>query len=272
MIKALIIDLDGTVLPARQRAISPGNLDALHRAARRGLTRVLATGRSPRSLLRALPGGLPVDYIVFSSGAGILRCSDNAILYRRELTLADTLHVASILWPHDINFTIQAHIPHNHRFLYREASTPHEDFRRRIQDYPGQGLPIHSLSDIRDGGTQFLAILDARQLPLHHHLRAALASYSVIRATSPVDHQAIWTEIFAPGVNKGTSCQWLLHHLGLTFAECAGLGNDYNDVDFLTRCAHPAVVANAPDDLRRRFPVVPADTLDGLAHFIRHLP
>ena len=256
MIKAIIIDLDGTVLPNRQRDISPGNLAALREAARRGLIRVLATGRSPRSLLRALPGGLPVD----------------AILYRRELTLADTLRVARVLWPHDINFTIQAHTPHNHRFVYRQTATPHEDFRRRIEDYPGQGRPIHSLSDIHDGGTQFLAILDARQLPLHHHLRSALSAYSVIRATSPIDRQAIWTEIFAPGVNKGTSCQWLLHHLGLTFEQCAGLGNDYNDVDFLTRCAHPAVVANAPADLRRQFPVVPADTLDGLAHFIRHLP
>lgn len=268
MVKAIIVDLDGTILPNRKRRISPANEAALEEAARHGIARILATGRSPYSLYRVLPQGLPIDYMVFSSGAGIMRWSDKAILHKRELSPADTQKIAALLWKYDLNFTIQSHIPDNHYFIYRQTKQPHEDFRRRVEDYPGFSSPVTSLEEIRDGGTQFLAILDSSQLRLFQELQERLPEYSVIRATSPIDKQAIWTEIFAPGVNKGASCQLLLERLGLSFQDCAGLGNDYNDVDFLSRCRHPFVVANAPEELRRRFPSVTADTDDGLAEFI----
>ena len=44
--------------------------------------------------------------------------------------------------------------------------------------------------------------------------------------------------------------------------------NAYNDIAFLARCRHPYVVANAPDDLRRRVPPVASDKDNGLAEFI----
>ena len=267
MVKAIIVDLDGTILPNREKHISPENTAALEEAARRGVVRIRATGRSPYSLHRVLPQGLPIDYMVFSSGAGIMRWRDKLVLHKQELSKDDTLRIAGILWRHDVNFTIQGHIPDNHYFVYRQVRRPVEDFRRRVEDYPGFSAPLSSFEEIHDGGTQFLAILEADQLPLFHELREQLSAYSVVRATSPVDKQAIWTEIFAPGVNKGSACQLLLERLGLSFQDCAGLGNDYNDVDFLSRCRFPFVVANAPEDLKRTFPCVAADKDNGLAEF-----
>lgn len=268
MVKAIIIDLDGTTLPRNRHGISEANREALEEAGRRGITRILATGRSVFSLNNSLPEGLPVDYMVFSSGAGIMRWQDRKILTTRELSPEETLDIAACLWKHDINFTIQQRIPNNHYFYYRNISTLHEDFRRRIEKYPNLGTPIQDMSEIQDGATQFLVILNAEQIELHGDIRQELPAYSVIRSTSPIDNQAIWTEIFAPGVNKGTSCQILLDQLDIRYEECAGLGNDYNDIDFLERCGHPFVVSNAPESLRSRFEDVPTDIEDGLAIFI----
>jgi len=270
MVKAIIIDLDGTTLPRNRHSISEANREALEEAGRRGITRILATGRSVFSLDNTLPEGLPVDYMVFSSGAGIMRLHDKEILATRELSPEETLDIAASLWRYDINFTIQQRIPNNHHFYYRNISPLHEDFRRRIENYPGLGTPISSTDEIRDGATQFLVILDARQLQLHGDIRQKLSAYSVIRSTSPIDNQAIWTEIFAPGVNKGSSCQILLDQLNIRYEECAGLGNDYNDIDFLERCGHPFIVSNAPKPLRDQFDNMPADEDNGLAAFIRH--
>ena len=69
-------------------------------------------------------------------------------------------------------------------------------------------------------------------------------------------------------MNKGTSCQILLDQLDIRYAECAGLGNDYNDIDFLERCGYPYIVANAPEPLRVKFNNVTNDTDSGLAEFI----
>ena len=80
MVKAIIIDLDGTTLPRNKHQISEENRKALEEAGRQGVIRILATGRSVFSLNNSLPEGLPVDYMVFSSGAGIMRWEDKEIL------------------------------------------------------------------------------------------------------------------------------------------------------------------------------------------------
>ena len=270
MIKAIIIDLDGTTLPRNGHQISEETRVALEEAGQQGVIRILATGRSVFSLNNTLPEGLPVDYMVFSSGAGIMHWDDKEILLTRELSAEETRDIATHLWKYDINFTIQQRIPDNHHFYYRNISSLHEDFRRRIENYPGLGTPISSIDEIQGGATQFLVILDAQQLQLHGDIQQKLSTYSVIRSTSPIDNQAIWTEIFAPEVNKGTSCQLLLNQLNLRYEECAGLGNDYNDIDFLNRCGHPFVVSNAPESLREQFDTMPADEDNGLAAFVRH--
>lgn len=271
MIKAIIIDLDGTTLPRNHHSLSQENRTALEEAGQQGIIRILATGRSMFSLNNTLPEGLPIDYTVFSSGAGIMQWKDKKILLTRELSPEETLDIATSLWEYDINFTIQHRIPNNHRFYYRNISSLHEDFRRRIANYPGLGTPIQSTREIQGGATQFLVILDALQLQLHGDIEQKLSDYSVIRSTSPIDNQAIWTEIFAPGVNKGSSCQLLLNQLHLHYEECAGLGNDYNDLDFLKRCGHPFIVANASESLRKQFDNMPTDEDNGLAVFIRHV-
>lgn len=270
MFSAIIIDLDGTTLPRQWHAISPENRAALEQAGEQGVVRILATGRSVFSFQNTLPEGLPIDYMVFSSGAGIMHWPDKRILHTRELSIEETRDIATMLWDYNINFTIQQPIPDNHHFYYRDTAPQHEDFRRRVENYPGLGTPILSTDDIHGGATQFLVILDSRQLHLHEEIQEKLSRYSVIRSTSPIDNQAIWTEIFAPEVNKGTSCQILLDQLGISYSECAGLGNDYNDIDFLERCGHPFVVSNAPEALRSRFKNVPADVDNGLATFIHH--
>ncbi|MCB6974030.1 MULTISPECIES: HAD-IIB family hydrolase [Butyricimonas] len=268
MIRAIIIDLDGTTLPRGWNSLSEENKKALEEAGCAGITRVLATGRSVFSFRNALPEGLPIDYMVFSSGAGIMHWNDQRLLCTRELSPEETLDIATMLWEYDINFTIQQPIPDNHHFLYRNTSPLHEDFRRRVENYPGLGTSIQSTRDIRGGATQFLVILDSKQLQLHGEIQEKLSGYSVIRSTSPIDNQAIWTEIFARDVNKGSSCQILLDQLDIRYDECAGLGNDYNDIDFLERCGHPFIVANAPEPLRGKFNNVTSDTNNGLAEFI----
>lgn len=80
MIKAIIIDLDGTTLPRNWHQISEENRVALEEAGQQGVVRILATGRSVFSLNNTLPEGLPVDYMVFSSGAGIMHWADKEIL------------------------------------------------------------------------------------------------------------------------------------------------------------------------------------------------
>ena len=106
MIKAIITDLDGTLLP-RFGSISADTLEAFRLAGNKGCIRIIATGRNLYSALKILPAGFPIDYLVFSSGAGTLRWSDRRLLSAHHLSMSETREIASYLWEYNIHFTIQ---------------------------------------------------------------------------------------------------------------------------------------------------------------------
>lgn len=267
---APISDLDGTILP-RGGTISPGIQDAFRRAGNAGLVRVIATGRNLHSALDALPADFPIDYLVFSSGAGILRWHDKELLFASHLAEEQARQIAATLWDFNINFTVQREIPDNHRFYYTAFYPQHADYLRRIEYYAPFGTSIDAPEDIQGEATQFVMILDERQLCDLEEVRARLEGYSVVRSTSPLDNRAVWLEIFAPGIHKGATCRRLLDSLGIRPRRCIGIGNDYNDVDFLNMCGRAFVVANAADRLVRIYPTVASDRDGGFIELVDFL-
>ena len=165
MIKAIITDLDGTLLP-RGGSISSGSLEAFRLAGNKGCIRIIATGRNLYSALKILPAGFPIDYLVFCPGAGTLRWSDHRLLSAHHLSMSETREIASYLWEYNINFTIQREIPDNHYFYYTTLYPIHPDYQKRLATYRPFGSPIESPAGIQGKATQFVMILDALQLRL----------------------------------------------------------------------------------------------------------
>lgn len=267
MTRAIITDLDGTVLP-RGGTVSPANLEAFRQAGRAGMVRIIATGRNLYAAFKALPQDFPIDYLIFSSGAGILRWSNRRMLFAGHIGQNETRQIAGYLWNNNINFTIQREIPDNHYFYYTSIYPRHEDYVRRTEAYAPFGSLIHSPSEIQGKASHFIVILDLLQLRLFEQIRSDLNRYSVVHSTSPFDNRSVWLEIFAPGIHKGSACRRLLQQLDIRPSDCAGLGNDYNDVDFLQLCGQAFLVANAPQRLKNGYKSVDSDQNNGFAEFI----
>ena len=267
MIQAFITDLDGTILP-KGGVLSQETVQAFQAAKNRNCTCIIATGRNLYSTLRDIPEDLPLDYLVFSSGAGILRWADRKIIFTRHLSQQESCDIAAYLWDYNINFTIQREIPDNHRFYYTDIYPLHEDYKRRLSNYLDYGSLISSPLDIEGQTTQFVMILDGMQLRTLENIRKDLSTYSVVRSTSPLDNRAIWLEIFAADINKGSTCKQLLQDLNIALADCVGIGNDYNDVDFLDICGQGFMVANAPSRLKPHYKSVASDRNNGFVEFI----
>ena len=70
-IQMVVSDLDGT-LRRSDGTFGSEDLTALRRAGDAGVVRVCATGRTLYSCRQALSPEFPIDYLVFSSGAGIV--------------------------------------------------------------------------------------------------------------------------------------------------------------------------------------------------------
>lgn len=265
--KAIITDLDGTILPSGG-SISKQTLRSFRKLGSRSIVRIIATGRTLFAARKFLPDDFPIDYLIFSSGAGIMEWKNKKILQAYHLNQAETQQLAAYLWNYNINFTIQQEIPDNHYFYYTDIYPAHSDYIRRIDKFRDYGTLISYPEEIQTSATQLIMILNSQQLALIEKIKKDLPLYSVIRSTSPIDKQAVWLEIYPPLVNKGSSCQYLLDILKIAPTDCAGIGNDYNDTDFLDICGKAYLVKNAPSQLLPHYHTVASDKEEGFSEFV----
>lgn len=263
---ALFTDLDGTLLNS-QRQISAANLDCLRRLGEAGITRVIATGRSWFSFQRVIADDFPADFLIFSSGAGILDLQTRELLHHNCLHGEDVTRITTILDRHGSDYMVHEPVPDNHHFTYNKTNPANKDFSRRIELYRDYASSFSTTGRYPGESAQLIAVLNGNPHTFHH-IRKELNGYQVTRTTSPLDHSSIWMEIYPENVHKGSAAAWLCRHLGIDSRATAGIGNDYNDLDLLHFTPHSYLVANAPLELHNRFRLVPANDEDGFSHAV----
>ncbi len=252
MIRVVVTDLDGTLLRSDGK-FNPDDIDSLVKLGDRGVTRVIATGRSPYSASKVIPDDFPIDYLIFSSGAGIIRWCDKSIIHTNELSAGRVQEVISLLIEMKADFMVHEPIPLNHCFHYYDTGNNNPDFLRRIELYREFCQPLIVGVPFPGPASQVLTVLPSN---IHRYISIAerINGLQVIRATSPLDGESIWLEIFPEGVSKAGGLSWLCCHLGdIPPEEVAALGNDYNDLDMLSFAGKAFVVSNAPQELRKSF-------------------
>ena len=267
-IKIVVTDLDGTLLPSqgRKKKINYNTLVDLHD---KKIVRGIATGRSLYSAMAVLPKDFPIDYLIFSSGAGIMQWNTKELIYSQQIEAEEVLELSKILIDHEIDFMIQDPIPLNHQFWHYQSGNKNLDFDRRLALYKQFATPVGKLEDTKRDACQILAILP-NKVDWFEELKTKFTDIKIIRATSPLDHESIWMEIFPMHISKGHACQWLCNKLQIRVSDSFVIGNDYNDIDLLEWGAHSFVVANAPKELQSKYQVTKNVSEDGFTHAVEY--
>lgn len=263
-----VCDFDGTLLRSDRR-FSDEDLAALTRLGELGVVRAIATGRSLYSINTIPISTLPVDFLIFSSGAGINRHPDGLIIRNTGLEAHQVRQAIQILQANKLDFMVHRPIPDNHAFSYFTSTKENEDFKRRIDIYRQFAKPLDMNADGFNMATQLLAVVppdDTR--PLMQTLQKALPDLNIIQTTSPLDGRSTWIEIFPATVSKGLAAAWLAEKFNLNANQALSVGNDYNDLDLLDWAGCSFVVQNAPPDLTDRFPTVASNNDSGVAEAI----
>lgn len=267
MLKMVVTDLDGTLLNSDQR-VSREDFDTLVSLGKQGIIRVIATGRSPYSFQKVIPSEFPLDYLVFSSGAGIMDYHSREILYSMNLPEKIVHSIALRLRDLGITFKVLAPVPENHHYVYYQNGEMHPDFIRRMENYRGFEKPISFDPPNFGEACQFLIILPPEPARFEE-LKALFSGVKVIRATSPIDHQSIWMEIYHEDISKGHAVEYICRLHKVRQSEVMGIGNDYNDIDLLGFAGRPFVVSNAPPELRSRYRQVGSNNESGFSMAVR---
>ena len=264
-----IMDFDGTLLRS-DRTFSSIDLDALRQLGELGIIRTIATGRSLYSFNTAAVEDLPVDFLIFSMGTGVLQNAGGKVVRRVSLEPHEVKRACKILKTHRLDFMIHRTIPDNHMFSYFRSNEGNEDFERRLKLYSRFAVPLNNTIDGFGPAAQLLAVVpDRGSHAVLEKVRSELPDYSVIRTTSPLDGKATWIEIFPAAVSKSRTAAWLAEELKIDKHKIVSVGNDYNDLDLLEWTANSYVVDNAPADLKNRFAGVASNNNGGVAEAAR---
>lgn len=266
--KSIVVsDLDGTLLNSFGK-FSNIDIESLVELGRKGVIRVIATGRSPYSFEKVAFANMPIDYLVFSSGAGVLQWSSRELLHVNGFSAGSIQSIIEKLIEFDVDFMVQEPIPTNHRFLYYSKGNANNDFNRRVELYRSFCMPLVAGVPFLSDASQVIAIM-ANDISRFNFVSSHFMEHKVIRATSPLDGESIWMEIFPPHVSKANGIHWLCSHLGVDNSNVVVLGNDYNDLDMLTEFNRSYVVSNAPDELKQRFKTVASNCESGFSQMVR---
>jgi Cof subfamily protein (haloacid dehalogenase superfamily) len=264
-----IMDFDGTLLRS-DRTFADADLDALRQLGERGVVRAIATGRSLFSFKRAGISNLPLDFLIFSMGAGILQYNRREIVRQTSLEPHEIERACAVLKACRLDFMIHRAIPDNHMFAYFRSDSKNDDFERRLNLYYQHAEPLTDNLAGFSLATQLLAVVPSGNgRSALAKLRGELPDFSVIQTTSPLDGISTWIEIFPKSVSKSLASAWLAEQLQIDKQKIVSVGNDYNDLDLLEWAPNSYVVDNAPADLKARFTAVASNNDGGVAEAAR---
>lgn len=258
----VVSDLDGTLL--FHGAVDPVEVESLRELGDRGVLRALATGRAWASTRRVLGPDFPIDYLIFSSGAGVVDWRTGELLVCHNLSEEQTHRATRVFLEHDLDFMIHDPIPEAHPFVFRRTPRANLDFDARFKLHGIHGTPFSPGMERRHA-SQLLAICPEGD-PEHpfQGVKEQLPDLTVVRATSPLDGKSIWLEAFSRHVSKSQGARWVAERHGVSVERVMAIGNDYNDIDLLDWAGTAFIMDNAPGPLRPRYPNVPSAERRGL--------
>lgn len=272
-----VVDLDGTLLTS-ERKIQSEDLEALTGLRAMGHLIAIATGRSNYSFAQLLEklgyagpsSTLPIDYVIFSTGAGIMDFPGNRLLKSFSLSPEDVFLAANYLQSSGLDYMIHKPVPDTRHFLYSFNGGDNPDFHTRLEMYRKFATRLTSEAlDNFGGATQILCIVpEERGHEVAVQIAGILKQCSVIKATSPLDGKSIWIEIFASTVSKSKAVKWLADTVGLRQKNVCAVGNDYNDVDLLYYAGQSFIVANCPLSLKTLFQGVASNDNGGVSEAV----
>ena len=272
MIKLLAVDMDGTCLDRRSR-MTDATLEALRKAAGRGVIIVPTTGRNLECIPHRLAAGTlfttgAMDekknrdlfrYVISSNGACVTDIRERKEIFRAPVPADDVLPLLRECGK--LRLGIASHIRHRYllegRFLTMAG--------RLVYGKDARGVCcVRSMEEfIRKGGYkveefQFYFFSPGAE----QDVRSVLEKYPDLRAA----YTGIYVEVYSKDASKGRALAELARHRNIRKEEIACIGDGENDLSMFEAAGLKIAMGNAVEDLKKQADhVTDSNARDGAA-------
>lgn len=238
MIKMVVSDVDGTLLPHSRQSLPEQLFEQIRQLKELGILFVAASGRQIGNLCRLFaPVEQEIGYIAENGGLTVYQ---GKVLDKGSFSMDLTKEIAQAVWEDDSGeFSISGERtyyihPKTQEFLWLMRDYMHNDIRI-IQDF--SEIPEECLK---------VSLFDQK------HLEAKIPYWTrrfgdrARVVTSGND----WLDFMPGNVHKGNGVRCFQKTLGITPEECMAFGDEHNDIEMLQSVRYSYAVTTAREKVK----------------------
>ena len=250
--KIIFFDIDGTLYTSK-RTIPESTKKAIDLCIKNGHIVMLCTGRN----LSIIPD--PIRNMPFHGmigGCGTYISYQNQVLLDTALTGNDCDIVLDALYRCHVPFFVE-----NSDYAYYDETYVPETFTKAVAtmnaSYKGR---LRSTSELPKRLSKITGYPETNADL--EQLSDVLSPYF----TTIIHKEHSYMEMVLRGYSKGTGIETILNTLQIPKEHSYAFGDSNNDIEMLDAVAHPMVMGNANETLKKRYPVTDSIFEDGIYH------
>ncbi len=261
-IKLIVCDVDNTIIPAGEQAISRRLKRAFDSAMDKGIHILVDTGRHYTFLQESLFDDLPLEFIGTINGACLVD-RQGRVIEKHTMSLDSMNRITEICEQNDIGLG----------FKFEDAVVTYANHDKFVDGY--------CKSDIRLRN----AVINDDEKRTHHLKYGLPIGVFIIGKGETIEQyrdavpEMAWAwsykdgyDIFIKDTNKATAVEPVLKHYGITWDNVIAFGDAGNDTPFIRKAAIGVALGNAKDDVKQYADIVADECVnDGAAKVLEEL-
>lgn len=269
-VRAIFVDMDGTLLGRSQVGVSVRNMTALQAALDKGIHVIPCTGRVYNMLPPQLLTQKGLRYFVTSHGARVYDRNRNTSIYEDLIPADQASQILALL---------------EGKYLYNEIAANGTIYlEKAVADNPNMSVvPEHHIWYVRDNC--FTAVEKPSEYFLKNNVAVEKMNiygipqglqqpvFDDVTATGFIRHTrgaaAANLEFSSRTLNKMNATDAVLDALGISYDECLAIGDSSTDLEIIKASGIGVAMGNAPDDIKSAADhITGINTEDGFAQAI----
>lgn len=266
-IRAVLMDMDGTLLGKSQVAVSARNMAVLQQAIEKGIHVIPCTGRVYNMLPPQLLTQRGLRYFITSHGARAYDRDTNTSIYEDLIPAEEAAQILAVL---------------EGKYLYNEIAANGTIYMEKaVADNPNMSVvPEHHIWYVRDNcftavekpsdyfRTHGIAVEKMNIYGIPQGMQQSI--YDAVTATGYIRHTrgqaSANLEFSHKTLEKLNATSAILERLGVSYEETMAIGDSSSDLEIIKACGVGVAMGNAPDEIKAAADAVTAaNTEDGLA-------